>query len=340
MNSSIESVNQPYTLSYSLAAIVSVSICSMLFMLHLSVGAKPLSYAVLYQALSSFDNSNFDHMIIHNIRLPRALIAIAVGASLSVAGAIMQGVTRNPLASPSVLGLLAGASFAVVIGLGLFDITSPLYTPWIAALGAGTAATLVIVIATAAPGGATTLNLTLSGAAVSALLAALIAVMQLANEDDFDDLREWLTGSLAGNSLQSFYYIAPVMLVALVTALLVSRKITVLSMGDEIAKGLGVKTLGLKIQLMLAVIVLTACSVAMAGPVGFVGLVVPHAVRFFVGADYRWVIPFSAIIGAGFLLAVDIVARTVISPQEISTGIITAIVGAPLFIYLVKVKLR
>ena len=340
MNSQVKRLKQPEKSSYSLAMIASVCICSLLFMLHLSLGAKSLSYAVLYQSLSSFDQGNFNHIIIHNIRLPRALIAMAVGASLSVAGAIMQGVTRNPLASPSVLGLLAGASFAVVLGLGLFDITSPLYTPWIAALGAGITAILVMVIATAAPGGATTLNLTLSGAAVSALLAALIAVMQLANEEDFDDLREWLTGSLSGNNLQSFYYIAPIMLLALTVTALLSRKITVLSMGDDIAKGLGVKTLGLKIQLMLTVIVLTACSVALAGPVGFVGLVVPHVIRFFVGADYRWIIPFSAIIGAAFLLAVDIVARTVISPQEISTGIITAIIGAPLFVYLVKVKLR
>ncbi|EPJ55408.1 MAG: hypothetical protein OFPI_03860 [Osedax symbiont Rs2] len=340
MNSKLEQLKQPEKLSYSLAVIASVAICSLLFMLHLSLGAKPLSYAVLYQSLSSFDNTNFNHMIIHNIRLPRALVAMAVGASLSVAGAIMQGVTRNPLASPSVLGLLAGASFAVVIGLGLFDITSPLYTPWIAALGAATAAILVLAIATAAPGGATTLNLTLSGAAISALLAALISVMQLANEDDFDDLREWLTGSLSGSSLQSFYYIAPIVLLALTVAVLLSRKITVLGMGDEIAKGLGVKTFGLKVQLLLIVIVLTACSVALAGPVGFVGLVIPHVIRFFVGADYRWVIPFCAIIGAAFLLSVDIVARTVISPQEISTGIITAIIGAPLFVYLVKMKLR
>ena len=340
MNSIVESVKNPCKFRYSIAVIATVSIGALLFMLHLSVGAKPLSFAVLYQALSSFDDSNFNHMIIHNIRLPRALIAVAVGASLSVAGAIMQGVTRNPLASPSVLGLLAGASFAIVIALGLFDIQSPLYTPWIAALGASVAAILVIMIATAAPGGATTLNLTLSGAAVSALLAALIGVMQLANEDDFDDLREWLTGSLSGSSLQSINYIAPILLLALAVAQLLSHKITVLSMGDEIAKGLGVKTLALKMQLMLTVIVLTACSVALAGPVGFVGLVVPHVIRFFVGADYRWVIPFSAIIGAAFLLAVDIVARTVISPQEISTGIITAIIGGPLFVYLVKVKLR
>ena len=312
---------------------------SVLFLAHLAIGAKALTIEQLLAAFSAFDRNNFDHIIIWNIRLPRALIAISVGASLAVAGAIMQGVTKNPLASPSILGLLAGAAFAIVVALGWVGIDSPLYTPWIAALGASSAALLVGFIAHAAPGGATPHNLTLAGAAVSAFLAAIVTVFQLSNEDDFDDLREWLSGSLAGNNIEVVIAIAPWMILAMLAAILLSNKITLLAMGDETAKGLGLSTTRLKIQLMLTVVMLTACSVAMAGPVGFIGLVIPHISRFFIGADYRKVIPFSALLGACFLLGVDIIARVVISPAEISTGIATAIIGAPIFVYLIKAKL-
>jgi len=161
----------------------------------------------------------------------------------------------------------------------------------------------------------------------------------LSNEDDFDDLREWLSGSLAGNNLEVLSSIAPWICLSLLAALLLANKITLLAMGDETAKSLGVKTTRLKLQLMLCVIMLTACSVALVGPVGFIGLVIPHVSRFFVGADYRWVIPISALLGACFLLLVDTLARVVISPAEISTGIASAIIGAPIFVYLIKVKL-
>jgi iron complex transport system permease protein len=318
---------------------VLLMLCAALFLLHLAIGAKALSIGEIWLAISAFNSNNFDHMIVWNIRLPRALIAITVGASLAVAGAIMQGVTKNPLASPSILGLLSGAAFAIVVALGWFGIDSPLYTPWIAALGASGAAIMVALIAHAAPGGLTAHNLTLAGAAVSAFLAAIITLFQLSNEDDFDDLREWLSGSLAGNNLEVLSSIAPWICLSLLAALLLANKITLLAMGDETAKSLGVKTARLKLQLMLCVIMLTACSVALVGPVGFIGLVIPHVSRFFVGADYRWVIPVSALLGACFLLLVDTLARVVISPAEISTGIATAIIGAPIFVYLIKVKL-
>lgn len=316
-----------------------ISACSILFFIHIAVGGKALTITEIWEAISAFDKNDFNHIIVWNIRFPRALIAISVGASLAVAGAIMQGVTKNPLASPGILGLLSGAAFAVVVALGLFGIDSPLYTPWIAALGASCAAIMVALIANAAPGGLSAQNLTLAGAAVSAFLAAIITLFQLSNEDDFDDLREWLSGSLSGNNLEVFYSIVPWMLLSLLVALLLANKITLLAMGDETAKSLGLKITRLKLQLMLSVVMLTACSVAMVGPVGFVGLVIPHISRFFVGADYRWVIPISALLGACLLLIVDTLARVIISPAEISTGIATAIIGAPIFVYLIKAKL-
>ncbi|MBL1419045.1 MAG: iron ABC transporter permease [Alphaproteobacteria bacterium] len=314
--------------------------CLLMFIIHISVGAKSLDYQTIIKAFIDFDVKNFDHIIILKVRLPRAIIAIAVGASLAVAGAIMQGVTRNPLASPSILGLMSGASFAIVVALGVFGIFSPYLTPWIAAFGALCAAILVLVIASLAPGSTTPLNLTLAGVAVSAFLGAIISLLNLMDEDNFDQLRVWLTGSLAGKDLNIFYIISPWLIISMLMAVILSRKITILGMGEDVAKGLGVKPTGLKIQLMAVVIILTACSVAMAGPMGFIGLVVPHMVRLFIGADYRWVTPYSALLGATYLLAVDIIARLVIAPQEISTGIITALIGGPLFIYLIKSRGR
>ncbi|PCI86509.1 MAG: iron ABC transporter permease [Hyphomicrobiales bacterium] len=324
----------------SLGILFAFGLCIIMFVLHISIGAKPLSYLTVINSIIHFDIRNFDHVIILKVRLPRAIIALTVGASLSVAGAIMQGVTRNPLASPSILGLLTGASFAIVISYGMFGVFTPYYTPWIAALGALLTAILVLTVASLAPGGASPLNLTLSGAAISAFLGAIITIFNLLDSDNFDDLREWLTGSLAGNSLEVFYIIVPWIIIAMVAAIILSRKITILGMGDDVAKGLGVKTTGLKIQLLIIVVMLTASSVALAGPMGFIGLVIPHIARIVVGSDYRWIIPYSALFGAAYLVGVDILARVIIAPQEISTGIITALFGGPLFIYLIKTRAR
>lgn len=319
---------------------VMLGITALLFALHIAVGAKPLPLSTVLEAIVSRDETVFDHMIIWDLRLPRALIALAVGAALSVAGALMQGVTRNPLADPGLLGLMAGASFAVVIVSFFFGVTSLAWLPWIAALGALAAALVVYLIALWAPGGATPLTLTLSGAAISAFLGAVISIAHLLNEESFDNLRVWLSGSLAGRDLTMLYITGPWIALALLVAFGLARQVTALAMGDDVARGLGVRTGWLKVQLLVTVVVLTACSVALAGPMGFVGLVIPHVVRLFIGSDYRWIVPYSAILGAAYLLGVDIIARIAIPPREISTGIITAMVGAPVFVHLVRMRAR
>lgn len=311
-----------------------------LFAVHIAVGAKQLPLPTVFEAIFARDASVFDHMIIWDLRLPRALIAVTVGAALSVAGALMQGVTRNPLADPGLLGLLAGASFAVVMSSLFFGPAAMAWLPWIAALGALVTALIVFAIALWTPGGATPLTLTLSGAAISAFLAALISIAHLLNEDTFDNLRVWLSGTLAGRDLTMLLYTAPWIAIALALGIALSRQVTALAMGDDVAKGLGVETGPLKVQLLIVVVVLTACSVALAGPMGFVGLVIPHVARMFVGSDYRWIVPYSALIGAAYLLGVDIIARVAIPPREISTGIITAMIGAPVFIQLVRMRSR
>lgn len=310
------------------------------FLLHVAVGAKPLPIQTVIDALTHFDEKIFDHVIIRNLRLPRAVIAIVVGSSLALAGALMQGVTRNPLADPALLGLTSGAAFAVVIGTALFGLTSMAIIPWVAMAGVLGAAALVYVIARLVPGGATPLSLTLAGAAISAFLGAIISVTHLLNEDTFDNLRVWLTGGLAGRDITLLWYVGPWMTIGLVAGVVLASRVTVLAMGDEVAQALGVRTGLLKVQLLAVVVVLTACSVALAGPLGFIGLVIPHVVRLYVGSDYRWIVPYAALTGAVYLVSVDIVARVAIPPREISTGIITAMLGAPLFVHLVRQRTR
>ncbi|MFG1496867.1 iron ABC transporter permease [Saccharospirillum sp. HFRX-1] len=315
-------------------------VIAVLFAWHLAVGARPVPLGTVFQALLHFDPSQFDHIIVRQLRLPRALMAVLVGASLSVSGALLQGVTRNPLAEPHILGLMAGASFAVVMVIGVFNWLDGFWLPWVAALGALVAALVVWLIAQWAPGGATPLTLTLAGAAITAFLTALISVAHLLNQDSFEQLRVWLVGSLAGSGRDLIWVALPWLGIALALAMLLANKVTILAMGDEVALGLGVRTGWLKVQALLCVVALTAGSVALAGPLAFVGLVIPHAVRLFFGSDYRWIVPYSALIGAAYLLGVDIIARLILRPQEIATGIVTALVGAPLFIHLVRQRAR
>lgn len=316
-----------------------IAVLAIAFAWHIAVGAKSIPLGVVFEALVAPQADVFDHIVIRDLRVPRAIFAVVVGGGLAVAGALMQGVTRNPLAEPGLLGLLTGASFAVVMAVGVFDLAAPALVPFVAALGALVAAVTVWGIATAAPGGATPLTLVLSGAAVTAFLAALISIANLLGENTFENLRVWLTGTLAGRPPEVLIWTLPWLLLGLAIALSVARQVTALSMGDDMATGLGIDVARLRVLVLVAVVALTAAAVAIAGPLGFVGLIVPHAVRLIVGHDYRVIIPFSALLGATFLLLADIAARLLLAPVEISTGLITALLGAPFFVWLVRARL-
>ncbi len=309
------------------------------FMWHISVGAKPVPLHTVFDALTAYDSTIFEHVIIFNLRFPRAVIAAFAGASLAVSGALMQGVTRNPLAEPGILGLLVGASFAVVMAVGVFHIAGSAWIPLIAAAGALVAALIVWGFAAAAPGGSTPLTLILSGAALTAFLGAFITLANLLDDQSFENLRVWLTGSLAGRDLSVFFWSMPWMIGGLLLAFGVARQVTALAMGDDTAAGLGVDVARLKALAMISVIALTAAAVSIAGPMGFIGLVIPHVVRLFFGADYRLIVPYSAVMGATYLLIVDIAARLVLAPTELSAGIVTSMLGAPFFVWLVRARL-
>jgi iron complex transport system permease protein len=257
-----------------------------------------------------------------------------------VAGAIMQGLTRNPLADPGLLGIEAGAAFAVVAAVFLFSIDSLATYALFAFTGGGLTAIAVYLLGSVGRGGPTPLKLTIAGAAVSALIASLTTAILLFNQRTLEEVRFWLVGSVAGRDFDLIIQATPYFAVGLGLALLLGRQITMLTLGDDVAKGLGQNTAWIKTLCAIAVVLLAGASVALAGPVGFVGLVIPHVVRFFVGADYRWILPYSVLLGGTFLVMSDVVGRVIARPSELAVGLITALIGGPIFIVLVRWKVK
>ena len=304
-----------------------------------SYGAADIPWQNIYESLVSFDGSR-EHLIIRTVRLPRSLLAVVVGAAISTAGAIMQGITRNPLADPGILGINAGAAFAVVMTIFLFGSSSSNFYVWCAFAGAGITAISVYFLASLGRSGITPLNLTIAGAAISAFLTSLTSGVLIVSQRTLEEIRFWLAGSLAGADRSLILQILPYVCIGMILALIISRQITILSLGEDVAKGLGQQTAWVKILAAVCVVLLNGSAVAVAGAIGFIGLVVPHVVRFLVGVDYRWILPYSAVFGAILLLASDIAARLIIQTQEIPVGIMTALVGAPFFIYLAKTKVK
>lgn len=308
-------------------------------MVSVRFGAARIGTLDVLRAFTDYGGSQ-DDLIVRTLRVPRAIIAALVGACLAVAGAIMQGLTRNPLADPGILGINAGAAFAVVTAVFVFGASSLSTYAIFAFIGAGVAALVVYGLGSVGRGGMGPMRLAIAGAALAALLSSLTTAMLILSQQTLDEIRFWLAGSVAGRDLELLQQVLPYIVVGLIVAFALSRQITTLTLGDDVATGLGQRTGVTKILAALVVVLLAGSAVAVAGPVGFVGLVVPHAVRFFVGVDYRWILPYAAIAGAILLVGADIASRIVIRPQEIPVGVTTALVGAPFFIYLARWKVK
>jgi iron complex transport system permease protein len=306
----------------------------------IAFGAAEIDAATVVASLFSYDAENTQHLIIRTLRLPRALTAAVVGAGLAVAGAVMQALTRNPLADTGLLGIEAGAALAVVGAVYFLGIDSLTTYALFAFGGAAAAALLVYVLGSLGRGGATPFRLTIAGAAVTAFLSSMTTALLLFNQRTFEEVRFWLAGSVAGRDMTLILQAMPYLAGALIVALLLGRQLTTLSLGDDIARGLGQRTGLIKLAAALAVIVMAGACVALAGPIGFVGLVIPHAVRFFTGVDYRWTLPYAALVGATFLIGADVVGRVLARPSEISIGVMTALIGGPAFVALVRLKVR
>ncbi|MBB3869536.1 iron ABC transporter permease [Geobacillus sp. NFOSA3] len=289
-------------------------------------------------AIEAFTNNNGSnaHIIIETVRLPRALIAAAVGASLAMAGALMQALTKNPLASPGIFGINAGAGFFIVLFVTFFQVHSLQVFTWLAFSGAALAAAIVFIISAVGKDGATPLKLTLAGTAVAALFASLTQGMLAANEKALEEVLFWLAGSVAGRKLEMLTAVLPYFIVGWIGSLLFAQKVNILMMGDDVAKGLGQRTNAVKAGAALLVVLLAGSSVAVAGPIGFIGIIVPHIARALVGVDHRWVLPYCALIGAILLIAADIGARYILMPREVPVGIVTAFLGVPFFVYIAR----
>ncbi|NJO82150.1 MAG: iron ABC transporter permease [Blastochloris sp.] len=306
----------------------------------IAFGAADIAPVDVWQALVAFNPASTEHLIIRTLRIPRAATAALVGASLAVAGALMQGLTRNPLADPGILGINTGAALGVVAAVFFLKIGSLYLYALFAFLGAALTAIAVYALGSLGRGGPTPLKLTIAGAALTALLSSFTTGVLILNQRTLEEVRFWLAGSVAGRDLNLLIQVAPYLLVGLLLAMALGRQITTISLGDDIAKGLGQRTGWVKGLTALATVLLAGGAVAVAGPIGFVGLVIPHVVRFLVGQDYRWILPYAALLGATFLVCSDVVARLVLRPTELPVGVMTALIGGLLFVYLVRWRVK
>ncbi|MEO3988529.1 FecCD family ABC transporter permease [Pseudocitrobacter cyperus] len=304
--------------------------------IHLGLGARTIAPRTVIEALLDYDPRNFDHRIIVSLRLTRLLAAILTGAALGVAGMLLQTVIRNPLGEPHILGLNAGATLAVVIGsaLGISSAQWGLLQPLIAAAGAGGLFALVMFTASAGRSGPTAMKITLCGVALSAFASAVSAAILILDEQTLQAIRTWLAGDLAGISPEMLRIACLPMAAGLLLAFLLAPRIALLTLGDSVATGLGVHTGYTRAQTVIVIALLCGAAVSIAGPIGFIGLVVPHIVRHLVGHSLRHGLLMAMPVGACLLLLADIFARWLLAPQELATGVMTALVGAPLFIFI------
>ena len=304
--------------------------------LSLRVGSIGISNADALNALFDYSPDSYEQTVVRTLRLPRTLIGLGVGAALALAGAAMQAATRNPLADPSILGINNGAAFGVVTAVFFGHLTEPIQFVWFAFAGGFAAAVIVYAIGSVGAGGASPVKLALAGGIVSALLSSWLTALLLLDQQTLDVVRFWLAGSLAGRSLDIFYVALPFLVIGIVGTLLIGHQLNILSMGEDTARSLGMRTGLMRLLVAALVVLLAGASVAVAGPIGFVGLAVPHMVRSLSGPDYRWVLAYALVVGPLLLLSADIAGRVVARPSEVQVGIVTAVLGAPFLIALAR----
>ena len=301
--------------------------------MHLGIGARFIAPQTVVEAFFHFDPRNFDHNVIIKLRLLRLSAAMVTGAALGVAGVLLQSVIRNPLGEPHILGLNAGAALAVVITSAL-GLSLPFGRPLVAAAGAAALFLLVPMFSSSGRTGLTPMKVTLCGVAMSAFASSITAAVLILDEQTLLAMRTWLAGDLAGINVQTLRSALWAAAAGFVLAIGLSPSLNMLALGDRMAQGLGVSLLKTRLLALLAIALLCGAAVSIAGPIGFIGLVVPQLIRRLVSVDLRVMVPLSALCGALVLLLADIAARTLFTPWELATGIMTALVGAPVFIFM------
>lgn len=306
----------------------------------LALGSRNVGLKEVLEALLHSGGTSFDSLVVHE-RIPRTVFSIIAGASLGVSGALMQAITRNPIADPSILGVNTGASLFVVSGIAFFHINTANQYIWFALAGAAVTAVFVYRIGSMGSGGATPIKLALAGAAASAALSSLVSAVILPRTEVMNAFRFWQVGSVSGTTWEGILSVSPFLVVGLVIGILLASALNALALGDDVATGLGVNTGLIRIAGALAGVLLCGATTALAGPIGFVGLMIPHTMRLICGPNLRYIVPMSAIGGAILLTVSDIIGRLIGYPGELEAGIITAFFGAPILILIaMRVKVR
>lgn len=297
----------------------------------LALGVRTIDPSEVWQALVAPDLADPDQAVVVQLRLPRTIIGLAAGVALGLAGTLIQGVTRNPIADPGLLGVNSGASLAVVLCISVLGVTSPLGFIWFAFAGAAAAALVVFAI-----GGAQPVRLALVGAALTALLTPLIALVLLRDTEAFNQYRFWAVGSLTGRDLSTVAALWPFLVVGVVLAAALAHRLNLLALGDDVAVALGQRVGITRAVAGVALVLLSGTAVALAGPIALVGLVVPHAARRLVGSDYRWITALAVLLGPIMLLTADVIGRLVVPNSELEAGVVAAFLGAPVLIAIAR----
>lgn len=325
------------TIGIYLGSILFLGLC---VLASLAWGSKNVGFSQAINTLLNSNDVSFAALVVRE-RIPRTIFGIMAGASLGISGALMQSITRNPIADPSILGVNTGASLFVVIGIAFFNINSANQYIWLALAGAGITAVIVYFIGSIGNGGTTPIKLALAGAATSAVLTSLVSAIILPRSDAMDKFRFWQVGSIGGANWDSIRLILPFVIFGLIISVAATPALNVLALGDDVATGLGVNIGVIRVICAVAGVILSGATTAIAGPIAFIGLMIPHTIRLIFGSNLNGIVPLSAIGGAALLIISDVIGRVIGSPGEVQVGIITAFIGAPILIMIArKAKVR
>ncbi len=326
----------PAALSTILVVLLGVLVVVCFF--SITMGARGVGLSTIWKAFTDYDPSNASETVIRELRVPRTLIGIFAGAALGLSGAILQGVTRNPLADAGIMGINAGAAAFIVFGIMVLGTQSASTYVWFAFAGAGVATVTVYALASFGREGATPVKLALAGAAVTAILSSITTAIVMTNVAALNELRFWQVGSLAGRYFPVFWQTIPYLAIGIVLALGAGRALNGLALGEDLALALGQRVRRTRATMFVTVAILCGAATAACGPIVFVGLIVPHVARMICGPDYRWILAYALLLTPIVLLVADIIGRVIVSPGELQVGVVLGVVGAPFFVLLVRYR--
>ena len=321
-------------LGFGVLLVLLVGVC----FVSITMGSRSITLLTIWDAFANYDPNSASETVVREMRVPRTLLGLTVGAALGLSGAILQGVTRNPLAEPGIMGINTGASAFIVFAIMVLGTQQLSTYIWFGFLGAAVATVAVYAIASFGREGATPVKLALAGAAVTAGFFSLTNAIVMTNVEALNELRFWQVGSLAGRYMPVFWQTLPFIVVGVVIALGTGRALNALALGEDVARALGQRVRLTRFTLFVTVALLCGAATAACGPIVFVGLVVPHIARILCGPDYRWILGYSLVLTPIVLLTCDIIGRVVVSPSELQVGVVLGVLGAPAFIALVRYR--